>query len=323
VTGPIVLFSGQGTPLEERHSRAAARYARSHGLVPLIREACGQAASDLLEQAAVPPAHDDLLSQVLAFLAALEVWEQRPPPRQPPAACAGYSSGLYAALVAAGWITPRDGLSLVIRIGQALLDRRVAPPGGLIAVIGLDRERLESLLPGPDEPLGAVTHVNHARQLIVASPREHLELLMQRIREAGALRTVRVPAQSPYHSPWVAPAVETVRETVQRLELGPRGAPIADTAQVRWARRPEEVRAFLAHHFARPVHWERTVRELLLPLGAPLVEAGPGDALGRMIRWVDRSVRVTCLDGRRPLGLGSRATRNGRRATNPTPPEAT
>src|SRR5207248_10101528 len=63
---------------------------------------------------------------------------------QPPRFVAGHSLGEYTALVAAGVLDFTDALKLVRERGRLMKEQGDHRPGGMAAVIGLDRSSLEN-----------------------------------------------------------------------------------------------------------------------------------------------------------------------------------
>src|SRR5262249_21169452 len=61
------------------------------------------------------------------------------------AAVAGLSLGEYTALVFAGAMSFRDALGVVQRRGEAMQAAADATPGGMVSILGLDKDKVEEL----------------------------------------------------------------------------------------------------------------------------------------------------------------------------------
>ncbi|NDY42365.1 hypothetical protein G3N55_05850, partial [Dissulfurirhabdus thermomarina] len=121
-----------------------------------------------------------------------------------PSVTAGYSSGLYAAAVAAGAFPPPEGLALV-RTAHDLMARRPTPePFAMVAVVGLTEAEAEAALAAAGG--GWISLVNNARQVIVSLPARAAGAFEAAVLAAGALRVQRLPFQRAYHTPDLEPA---------------------------------------------------------------------------------------------------------------------
>ncbi|HEU5143099.1 MAG TPA: ACP S-malonyltransferase, partial [Solirubrobacterales bacterium] len=117
-----------------------------------------------------------------------------------PAFVAGHSVGEYAALVAAGALTLADALLLVARRGELMADAQV--PGGMVAVIGLDRDGVAAVV--ADLEFGAdlvVANDNAPGQVVISGTPEALAAAEGPLRAAGARRSIPLKVSGPFHSP--------------------------------------------------------------------------------------------------------------------------
>ena len=118
----------------------------------LFQEASGVLGYDLLDVCVNGPAerlNSTAVSQPALFVAALAALESLgasdPDAKGQCAAAAGLSLGEYTALVFAGALSFRDGLRVVQRRGQAMQAAADAGAGAMVAILGLDRDKVEGL----------------------------------------------------------------------------------------------------------------------------------------------------------------------------------
>src|SRR5207302_4544027 len=81
---------------------------------------------------------------------------------QPPRFVAGHSLGEYTALVAAGALDFGDALRLVRERGRLMKEQGNHRPGGMAAVIGLDRGSLELACEQASQETGRIVSVANA-----------------------------------------------------------------------------------------------------------------------------------------------------------------
>ncbi len=203
---------------------------------------------------------------------------------------AGYSLGIYGALVAAGAVDFETGLRMVRRAHQ-LVNQDCAPgEAGLAAVVGLERGELVELL--AQRPALRLVNRNSPQSWLVAGPAAPLEELLQAAVAQGALRALRLPVQAPYHHPeLLGRAGERFRGWLRTLSWRPAARPLVSSIDLRCLREPAELADFTARNLCTPIHWQGVV-ERLAQLGATAVlECGPGLSLTQSARFVPGAPR--------------------------------
>ena len=120
----------------------------------------------------------------MTSLAALEVLRARDPaPLEAARLTAGLSLGEYTALVFAGALDFDDAVRVVAERGRAMQDCAEAIPGGMVAVLGLERDAVAALC---DACRGDGVLAGGQRAL----PRQHRGLgVARRLRAARGRRT--------------------------------------------------------------------------------------------------------------------------------------
>ncbi len=204
-----------------------------------------------------------------------------------------HSMGIYAALVATGAMSFRDGLLMVKGIGLIIERRSAEIPGGLIAVIGLDGETIKKISTKIDEDL-YVANVNGSRQFVLAGSNTAINHAGELALEQGAISVQRLPFSTPLHSPLMEPLVEEVKGFVNTFEIRPPRTPIVS----HWGGIPlrdvEGIRDFLSTQLCRPVDWEGAVQSLLAEGVNCFIEMGATDTLTKLVRWINRGARAFC-----------------------------
>ncbi len=212
-------------------------------------------------------------------------------------AIAEHSLGLYAGLYAAGAI-PLDGaLGIAREAARAILAESERAPGGLLAVTGLPEPAVRAI--AADSGC-EVANVNSPRQAVIGGDDAGLEIAAELARERGALDVRTLPVRAAIHTSRCAGAAERLKGFVKREVRirAPRRRIIAH-AKAGWLESAVEIRAGLEENLRSPVRWHDAVL-VLRELGyGQFVDLGPGDALSRTVRFIDRDAECLALDGRR------------------------
>jgi [acyl-carrier-protein] S-malonyltransferase len=298
--GPVALvfpgqgsqFVGMGRALYE--SSAAARRVFDHADEVLgfqLSRLCFDGPADVLEDTI--NAQPAILTATVAAPEALRERAHAAGAKIQPMIVAGHSLGEFTALVAAGVIDFPSALQIVRERGRLMKEAGEERPGGMAAVIGLDRDTLAGLV-AEAEAAGVVALANDncPGQSVISGELGALHRAMDLAKQAGAKRVARLGISIASHSPLMSRASLQRGEMLHRLPLQAPRVPVVANATGAAMHTVEEIRHELAHHVERPVNWTRSVREMLDAGVATFVEVGPGQVLSGLIRRIEREATV-------------------------------
>lgn len=211
-------------------------------------------------------------------------------------AVAGHSLGEYSALVAAGVLCFEDALKIVQR--RAELMDSASPPGagGMAAVLGLDRERVEEICrtasaKGTVEP----ANYNAPRQIVISGTKEGLDEAIQLARSAGA-KVVALAVSGPFHSSLMKGVSESLQGYLQGFDFKKPKAAVVMNVTGDYVSEPEQIRDYLVKQVCSPVRWEQTIRKLFEDGFTDFIEVGPGQVLCGLVRRVVSGCRVAHVE---------------------------
>jgi [acyl-carrier-protein] S-malonyltransferase len=228
---------------------------------------------------------------------------------QLPTYVAGHSMGEFAALVAIDALSFEVGLALVRERGRLMKEAGERNPGGMAAVLGLDRDPVEQVCAATRERTGAyvgVANDNCPGQIVISGAVRALEQAMAAARERGAKRTVRLAVSIAAHSPLMAEAAEAFRERLDKTPLREPSLPIVANAVARPLADPDAIREALGNQLTSPVRWTESMTWVLDQDIHCFVEVGPKAVLTNLLRRIDRSVeRLTTADALNSLAAAT------------------
>jgi len=212
-----------------------------------------------------------------------------------PRACLGHSLGEYTALVAAGALEFSDALRCVQSRGE-LLDRALpANTGGMAAVLGLERERVESVCAGIGDGIVVVANLNAPGQVVISGHREAIARCKPGLKAAGARRVIDLDVSSAFHSPLMHPAAERLKRVLERVAVNPPRCPVLSNVTARPHGDPRSIRTRLVEQVTSPVRWAECVRWVLDSGIKDFIEVGPGDVLAGLNRAIEPSARTAAV----------------------------
>jgi len=193
-----------------------------------------------------------------------------------PVVCAGHSLGEYAACVAAGVFSFRDGLEAVAVRGREMARVSIADPG-LMMSIPADARVVEDVLRQVDGYVVAANK-NSPKQTVI-SGETHAVKQAGELFQARGLEGTILPVSAAFHSGVVAPAREPFMKTLKRLAVRQPSVPVVSNVTGDFypvgPAAPERIRDLLGKQFAAPVEWVKTLRRFYTEGVRIFVECGP------------------------------------------------
>ena len=224
-------------------------------------------------------------------IAALRVLEERG--MGGPAYVAGHSMGEFSALVAAEALSFEDGLRLVRERGRLMKMAGERSPGGMAAVLGLEREPLEAICAAVREMSGeyaGIANDNCPGQVVISGALAPLERAMELAQQGGARRVIRLAVSIAAHSPLMAEAAAEFRRLLDATPFREPVIPLVANATAGPLTDPDAIRAALGRQLTSPVRWAESVRWTIGQGVVRFVEVGPKEVLTGLLRRIDRAV---------------------------------
>ncbi|QKV98014.1 polyketide synthase dehydratase domain-containing protein [Streptomyces sp. NA02950] len=189
-----------------------------------------------------------------------------------PDALAGHSVGEWTAMAAGGLCS---GAAV-----DAFLDSfdpdTLRVPGLAFAALGASAERVVAALATRPYAGTVLSHDNAPRQSMVCGPRAAVEEFVTAMRAEGVIAQL-LPFQSGFHTPMLAPYLESIEEIVGRFELLTPATPVwSGTTAAPYPHTEPAVRELFLRHLLEPVRF-RALTEALYASGVrAFVQVGTG-----------------------------------------------
>jgi [acyl-carrier-protein] S-malonyltransferase len=227
----------------------------------------------------------------VASLAALEsLRRQSPDVVDECRATAGLSLGEYTALVFAGALDFEAGLKLVHQRGRAMQHAADASPSGMVSLLGLEREQVESLCrqAGSGDVLQVANYLCPGN-LVVSGTKTACDRAAKLAEEFGAMKAVPLSVAGAFHTSIMQPAVEPLTKALTGVVFNRPRVSVVFNVDGRPHDDPAEIRRLLIEQVVSPVRWEDSMRHLLADGFDRFYEVGPGRVLKGILRRIDRA----------------------------------
>lgn len=286
-------YVGMGRNLYEESPVARDVFAQADDILGIpLSQVCFEGPSEILD--------DTVNTQpaiLVASVAALRVMENRDD--ESADYVAGHSMGEFTALVASGALSFEAALPLVRERGRLMKRSGEQNPGGMAAVLALERGPLEQVCSAARQETGSyvgVANDNCPGQIVISGAVDALERATALAKARGAKRAIRLPVSIAAHSPLMAEAAASFKERLRATPLHEPQIPIVANATARPLTDPAAIRHALGLQLTSPVRWTESVEWMIAEGADRFVEVGPKKVLAGLLRRINRSVEKASTD---------------------------
>ncbi|MFC2662009.1 MAG: ACP S-malonyltransferase [Eubacterium sp.] len=219
-----------------------------------------------------------------------------------PDMAAGLSLGEYSALTAAGVFTPEQALSLIHCRAEAMAQASAGVETEMSAILGLGRDKLmDCLRRAASTGRVEAANFNCPGQIVISGERAAVEETERLAKEAGARRCMRLPVSGPFHTSWMKPAAEVMKQRFQNESFGRMKFPVYFNCTGKPEKaadgqsEAELISGLLVRQVQSSVYMEDTIRNMISAGADRFIEIGPGKTLSGFVRRTDRSVQTVSI----------------------------
>lgn len=238
--------------------------------------------------------NSNLISSGLTVLASVLALEQyRRPSSSKAEVYSGYSVGQWTALYAAGVLSFEKLIELVTYRATLMDKCSSLRPGGMLAVIGVAPEPLESLcadLSSPEKQI-AISNYNCYGQYTLSGDLDLIEAAQSSITQMSPKKLLRIPVAGAWHSSILAEAALEFEKYLRTCKLNRPAAQVIDNVTGDYLDTdPEKMIVTLAKHVSHPVQWHKGMQRLVGDGVTECVEIGYGNTLTKFGMFIDCSI---------------------------------
>jgi [acyl-carrier-protein] S-malonyltransferase len=211
-----------------------------------------------------------------------------------PAFVAGHSLGEYTALAVAGVLDYATTIFLVRERGRLMNEAGLKTPGGMVAVVGLDKASLAEVCEETDT---RIANINCPGQLVISGAKENLTRAADLAKARGARRTVPLLVSGAFHTPLMMPAVDGMSEIMDTLSFHDPVIPVIANTTAQPLTTAEMVRTELLRQLCNGIDWQGSIEYMVSEGVSTFIEIGPGTVLSNLIKRIDNNVKTLNIGG--------------------------
>ena len=252
-------------------------------LVEEASDVSGRDVGRLLLDADADELKDTRNAQLTTFVSSLMVLDAVERLGVEPSFCAGHSLGEYTALTATGALGFDDGVRLVVERAEAMHEAGQNNPGTMSAILGLDDELVEVACRRADSDVW-VANFNAPGQIVIAGSAEGVAKAVAIAKELGAKKAMALPVSGAFHTPFMTPARDRLREAIASANPRDTEVPVISNVDAIAHDHGDEWASLLSAQLSSPVRWKQCLLTLN-DLGVTgFAELGPGGVLTGMAK---------------------------------------
>ena len=207
---------------------------------------------------------------------------------------AGLSLGEYAALFAAGVMREEDAITVVRQRGILMQEAVPAGIGAMAAILALENETIEKVTKDIEDVW--IANYNCPGQTVISGKKEAVDLACEKLKEAGAKRTLSLNVSGPFHSGMLVQAGEKLGKVLEGISLNTPSIPYVANVTADYVTDASKVRDLLTRQVSSSVRWQQSVEAMIAVGTDTFVEIGPGKTLSGFMKKISRDVKVMNIE---------------------------
>ncbi|MEE9254700.1 MAG: ACP S-malonyltransferase [Pseudomonadales bacterium] len=229
-----------------------------------------------------------------ACVACYRAWQEAGGER--PVVMAGHSLGEYCALVCAGAMEFTEAAVLLHHRGTLMQAAVPQGQGAMAAILGLDdRQVIDLCKAASGDRVVAAANFNAPGQVVVAGHADAVDASIERAKEEGARRAIRLAVSVPSHCSLMRDAADEFTQALDELEIRQPEIPVVHNVSADVTEGPDQIRELLSKQLYSPVRWQDCVGMMKTYGAVRCVECGPGNILTGLVRRIDRELEAASI----------------------------
>ncbi|HRH01494.1 MAG TPA: ACP S-malonyltransferase [Bacteroidia bacterium] len=205
---------------------------------------------------------------------------------------AGHSLGEFSALVANRVLTFEDALLLVSKRAMAMQKACEIRPSTMAAILNLEDKVVEEVCASIENEVVVAANYNCPGQLVISGSIEGVNLACEKLKAAGAKRTLVLPVGGAFHSPLMQPAQQELEIAIQQTVFNQGICPIYQNVTAKAVSDPQEIKKNLLIQLTAPVRWTQTMVNMIADGATTFIEVGPGKVLQGLVKKVNKDIET-------------------------------
>ena len=210
---------------------------------------------------------------------------------------AGHSLGEYSALAASESLNFDQTIKLLKKRGKAMQSAVPKGEGGMLAVLGIDIEKLNKILEDNVSSYKCfIANDNSNGQIVLSGKNKDIESLILDLKK-DSIKNIKLPVSAPFHCELMRKATEVMRKEIEITEFKkPNNSIVSNVTSIE-TRDPLQIKELLIKQIESPVRWRESIIYMVNKGVRKFIEIGPGKVLSGLIKRIDKNLSITNVNG--------------------------
>lgn len=199
----------------------------------------------------------------------------------------GLSLGEYTALIYGGYISVEDGIKLIQKRGYYMENYLPEGEYAMAAVIGLNPKKIEEICAEISLKGKFVVPANYncTTQTAISGTNEAIDIAIERLKEAGAKRVIKLKTSGPFHTQKLEEASRLFYKELEKIEFHEgKEIKVIKNLDGKMYSQEDELKEILAKHIISPVRFDKAI-DVMREYGVDrFIEIGPGKTLTGFVK---------------------------------------
>ena len=199
----------------------------------------------------------------------------------------GLSLGEYGALIYAGIISFEDGIKLIQKRGYYMGNMIPDEKFSMSAIIGLDSEKIEKVCQeiSKENKFLVVANYNCSVQTVISGEEDAINKAMERLKEKGAKRTIKLNTSGPFHTIKLEKAKQAYEKELENINFNVNSkVKVIKNIDGTYYNEKDNIKEILANHIISPVRFDKAIKLMEEENVEEYVEIGPGRTLTGFVK---------------------------------------
>ena len=198
---------------------------------------------------------------------------------------AGHSLGEYSALVCAESLDFKDALYLLHERGKAMQDAVPVGEGSMIAVLGLDINKVKDFIKDRNNKEGVceIANDNADGQVIISGDKSSVNSFQILLKEKK-IKSIPLKVSAPFHCSLMKPAAQKMKEKIDNTKFNKPLFEIINNVTAKEENNSNNIKTLLIDQIFSTVKWRESIIKMSENGVSNYIEIGPGKALSGMVK---------------------------------------
>jgi [acyl-carrier-protein] S-malonyltransferase len=165
----------------------------------------------------------------------------------------------------------------------------------MAAVLGLSDEVVEGICEDVQDETGEVVvpaNYNCPGQVVISGNVGAVAVARERMRQAGAKKSILLSVEGAFHSPLMLPARDEFRTAISKTTFYNPSCPIYQNVVARAVVDKEEIKRNLVDQLTGAVRWTQSIQAMIEDGASRFTEIGPGKVLHKLIHKINKEMQL-------------------------------